>query len=1026
MVNRNRPSYQFNHGLSLVFKNNIIVCFLSFQLIFVSNISVKANDYPYINFEHITVQDGLVHDHVLCINQDSKGFIWIGTFGGLQRYDGIKFKLFPHSVENENSISQNAVHAIFEDAKRNVLWIGTEGGLDKFDLLHEKFTHFLHNPNDINSISHNNVRSIWSSGDSILWIGTYGGGLNKFKIETGEWEHFQHKTGDNTSLCSDLINTVYVDNLHRMWIGTEAGGLSLFDPVTGKFRNYTPSQGSNNTICDEVVNSLLLDHHGILWICTWNGGVCSFNPETETFKNYPVIPDSKVAIRNSTVRSVIEDSQGNLWFATLGGGLSLYSRESDSFTSFINSTKNHNSLSINFLWSLFEDRNGLIWVGTFGGGIDIFNSKRRDYQNYFYDENNACSLSSNLILTTCQSHDGTVWVGTEGGGLNKLDRKSGKFTHFLQNTDPKKALIRKIFEDSRGLLWIGSDKGLYQFNPKTLKTIVYSHDRDNPESLSNNSVFSIGEDKYGSIWVGIWNDGLNKIEPAEIFKSNGGQAKFVHFKNDTANKKSLSNNMIWAIYTDRLGTMWVCNDLCLEKFDDKTGNFQHVSYNNYTSILEDTKGNLWLGSLGGGITKFEREQGTVTNFKSGSTIDYNNVIGMIMDKEGIIWIGTPNGVAKFNPASKEFTSLNLSVELQANEFNIISMETLSTGEIIFGGKYGISIIDPKFMIQDDLMPEPEFTGVYILDEQVPIGPWKDNKTILQQSISYSDKLKLPYKFFLVRFDFAALYYLSKNKIQYAYMLDGYDKKWNYVMGYNPVAIYNKLPNGNYTLRVKTSIQNNNWSKERTLDLEIASPIYKTRWFRIGVILLIFGLFSVLYLRQLKNIKLREIKKYLEDKHEKEDEINRLTHEKLDNELELKKKELASFTLNNIRKNEKLLKLKDELLLIMKISLPKNKSRIEELIKEIESNMDDTGNWEYFEHNFNLLHDDFLVRFASKYPKLTHKDLKICAFIRMNIDNKGIAKFLHITTESLGVSRTRIRKKIDLDKDIFLNDFIIRF
>ena len=530
----------------------------------------------------------------------------------------------------------------------------------------------------------------------------------------------------------------------------------------------------------------------------------------------------------------------------------------------------------------------------------------------------------------------------------------------------------------------------------------------------------------GAIWIGIWNEGLNKIEPQEILKTNSSDARFIHYKNDNTNINSLSSNTVWAIHKDRSGNLWICDELCLEKFDYKTGNFIHISRYNYGTIVEDAKGNLWLGSLWKGLAKYDRQQGTIEFFKSNSTIDYNTVLDMIIDKEGMLWIGTPNGIAKFNPASKEFISLDLSVELQTNEYNIICMTALSTGEIIFGGKYGLNIIDPKYMQQNDLLPEPVITGLYIFDEQVPIGPWKDNKAILNQSISYTDKIKLSHKFFLLKFDFAALYFLSKNKIQYAYMLDGYDKKWNYVLGYNPYSIYNKLVPGEYTFKIKTAIQNNNWSKERTLEIVITTPFYKSRWFQIIVILLLFTIIGVVYLRQLKNIKLREIRKYLEERHEKEYEINKLNQEKLDTELELKKRELASFTLNNIHKNEKLSRLKEELQLIMKISLPKNKNRIEELIKEIENNMDDTGNWEYFEHNFNLLHDDFLLRFAAEFPKLTHKDLKICAFIRMNMDNKGIAKFLHITAESLGVSRTRIRKKINLDKDIFLNDFIMRF
>jgi ligand-binding sensor domain-containing protein len=986
-----------------------------------------ASDVPTaLNFEHITTKDGLANDHVLCINQDSKGFIWIGTTGGLQRYDGLRFKSFTYSLEDDNSISNNAVHAIYEDEKEKVLWIGTEGGLDTYDLQYETFTHYRHNPNENNSLSHNNVRSVIGIDDSILWIGTYGGGLNKFNTSTGEWKHYKNKKDDPKSICSDIINTIYVDNLNRMWIGTEKGGLSLFDRNSELFKNYTPHYGQKNTLTDAVVNSILLDNHGILWVCTWNSGVCSFNPEKEIFRNYPVDPGNPGEIRNSTVRAAIEDSRGNLWFATMGGGLTIYNREVDSFTSFSNSYKNPNSLSINFLWTLFEDRDGLIWTGTFGGGIDVLDSKRKDYQNFRFDAENPNSLSSNVVLTAMESRDGSIWIGTQGGGLNKFDRKSGKFTHYLENTDPKKALIRKIFEDSRGLIWIGSDKGLYQLNPKSGKTLYYIHEANKPKSLSNNSIFSIGEDNYGAIWVSIWNEGLNKIEPKEISKPNPDEAEFVLYKNDSTNNNSLSNNTVWAIYKDRSGILWICNEVCLEKFDQETDGFQHISYHNFNSIVEDTKGNLWLGSLWNGISKYDRKQGTVDRIKSGNSLNYNTVQCMVIDAQSAIWFATPNGIVKYNPSVKEFSTPDISVELQENEYNTNSMLGLLSGEILFGGKYGISIVDPNSIKQNYLLPKAEITGLYIFDEPVPIGPWKDKAVILEKSIAYTDKIKLSHKFFLLRFDFTALYFLSKNKIQYAYMLDGYDKNWNYILGYNPFAIYNKVAPGNYTFRVKTAIQNNNWSNERTLQIEITEPFYKTRWFKITIFLLLIALISVLYFHQLRNIKLREVRKYLSDRHEKENELNKMAQEKLDSELELKKKELASYTLSNIRKNEKLLKLKDELQLIMRVSLPKNKNRIEELIKEIENNMDNAGNWEYFENNFNMLHDDFLVRFASKYPKLTHKDLKICAFIRMNIDNKGIAKFLNITTESLGVSRTRIRKKINIEKDIFLNDFIMRF
>jgi len=330
------------------------------KIIFLLILLITLNPvYAQLKFEHLTVADGLSQSVVLCILQDSQGFMWFGTEDGLNKYDGYKFTVYKHDPDNPNSLSHNHVWSLHED-ELGILWVGTAEGLSKFDLAHETFVHYQHDEKDPNSLSANDVRAIEQDHTGTLWIGTHGGGLNKFDRQTEKFVRYQPDENNPHSLSDNNIywdGGLYVDKQGTLWIGTEEAGLNRFDRNTDSFVSYQHESTDPNTLSNNDISQIYEDHAGALWIAT-SGGLNKFDRDREIFVRY---------LSDQAITYVYEESAGMLWLGTDGSGLYQFNPETETYVNYQYDTSNPKSLNNNYIDTIYQDKAGTLWIGTWGG-----------------------------------------------------------------------------------------------------------------------------------------------------------------------------------------------------------------------------------------------------------------------------------------------------------------------------------------------------------------------------------------------------------------------------------------------------------------------------------------------------------------------------------------------------------------------------------------------------------------------------------------------------------------------------------
>ena len=802
-----------------------------------ANVGLRArraqdNDFE---FERISLEQGLSQSVVLCILQDSKGFMWFGTQDGLNRYDGYEFVVYKHDPENPDSLSNSWVLSIYQD-QDGVLWIGTfGGGLDRFDRETEQFTHYQNDPNDPYSLSNDFVQSIYKDREGVLWIGTGGGGLDRFDRETEQFTHYQNDPNDPHSLTSNGVPSIYQDREGVLWVGTGGGGLNKFDRETEQFTRHPT---------DSSVQSIFQDQEGMLWIGTGGGGLARFDPETEQFTYYQSILTDSHSLSNNAVTSVYQDREGVLWIGTNGGGLDRFDREMEQFIHYQSDLNNPHSLSSNVVQSIYEDQAGVLWIGTFGGGLSKFDRSTQRFIHYQNDPNNLHSLSANLVWSVYKDREGVLWIGTGGGGLDRFDRETNRWRHYRNiPTDPHSLsanVVMFIYEDREDVLWIGTfGGGLDRFDRETEQFAHYQNIPTDTYSLSANAVSAIYQDREGVLWIGTFGGGLNRFDRET--------EQFTSYQNVPTDTHSLSSNTIVSIYQDREGVLWIgTNSGGLDRFDRETEQFtsyQNVPTDTHSlsndivmSIYQDREGVLWIGTAGGGLSKFDRASETFTHYREKDGLPNDTVYGILEDDHGNLWLSTNEGLSKFDPQTETFKNYDAGDGLQSNEFNMSAYYKSSGGEMFFGGINGFNAFYPDDVKDNPYVPPIVITDFQLFNETVAVG----GDSPLQKPIAETKEIELSYKDDFFTFEFAALHYSSPEENQYAYMMEGLDTDWNYV-GTRRFAGYTSVPPGKYTFRVKGSNSDSVWNEEGiSIRIIITPPFWQTWWFRILVTLLVVG------------------------------------------------------------------------------------------------------------------------------------------------------------------------------------------
>lgn len=793
-----------------------------------------------IKFDHLETDEGLSQSNVLCILQDSRGFMWFGTEDGLNKYDGYKFTVYKNDPERKNSLSNNFINDIAEDANGDI-WIATwGGGLNKFDRRKDTFTHYLHDPKNPTSISDNflnNVEidrsgNIWVTADAggvnildksknrfikfsdtqirdgrlgrayptilycdkedRMWIGTLGGGVYLFNQNRNTFTHYSHDAHDASTLSDNSIGSIFEDSKHRIWIGTY-NGLNLFDSQTGTFRilkkENTPAPG----LCDNVIFSINEDSNGMIWIGSENNGISVFNPENQTFTNYSYNDNTNIGLNSNSIQKIYRDEKGDMWIGTYNAGINLLTRDITTFAHYRH-TSSPTSLSNNKVLGLFEDSKQNLWIATDGGGLDLMEKNTGIFHHFKHQEGNRNSIAGNNVMSVMEDNDKNLWIGTYGSGITVINQVKNTYKNFRNIPADLNSLsdnnVAVLFEDKEGNIWVGTQYGLNLYDKRTNG---FRHFYADSGQLSNNNILAIMEDAAGFIWIGTDGGGMDRLDK----KTN----KITYYKHTDDNRNSLSNNTVNCFYEDKDGSLW-------------------VGTSNGLDCLDVTR------------TRF-------SSFTVKDGLPHEKIVGILEDENRNLWISTSRGLCAFNVQHKNFRNFTVEDGLQANEFKHAYCKSRS-GAMFFGGINGFNEFFPEKIKVPSFEPPLIFTDFRIFNKSLPVDLGRKEDSPLKQDISETSSITIPYNSSVISIDFASLNYTVPQRKQYAYLLEGFDKDWTYT-GINHTATYTNLDPGRYIFKVKGINNNGEWSsKIVTLNLNVTPPFYLTWWFKATIALLIIG------------------------------------------------------------------------------------------------------------------------------------------------------------------------------------------
>lgn len=846
----------------------LLIYFLCATLI--SSIS-HAQEKRY-KFDHLNVEHGLSQSTVNYILKDSQGYIWFATNDGLNRYDGYEFTVYRHNPLDTTSLNDNKVYCIREDAKRN-LWIGTPSGLNRYI---RKYDRFQRIPSQTTEKKLDNlfVRTILIDSKQRIWIGSFGSGLSRYDTTINRFILYNPEINGKQVENNNLQNvfSIIEDRKHTLWFGALSKGIYKFSPETNEaiFFPFDKQEVPNSNAA--YGKSLYESLDGNLWVCSEGDGIYRMNNQSNTFQHYEY-ETGKNSLSNNIVKDILEVQPGIFWIATDGGGINIFNEKNQSFSYLKYDITNQNSLSSNAIYTIYKDNN-IYWIGTFGGGVSIFDGNKKRFVHHTQNSHNPNGLSHKAVLSFCEAQNGKIWIGTDGGGLNLFNPKTNRYKHYKNEINNPYSIssnvITSIVKDSKAGIWIGTYLGgLNYFDKKKQRFIHYKNNPNDSNSLINNNVWTIIEDKDNNLWIGT-------LGGLELFDRKN--KKFIHY-NYKDEEETFYKYRVTTLLEDSKGTIWIGGKglRILDKENKcivplKKGKEENLQNYDIRALFEDTKNNVWIGTEGGGLYKYNRTNNSFKSYTTQNGLPNDAIHEILEDKNGNLWISTNHGISKLNPTKETFRNYDVNDGLQSNQFSYSAALKASDGRMFFGGINGFNTFFPDSIKDNPFKPPIVITNLTILNKPIKIGA---EGSPLQKHISETDKITLTHEQSVFTLEFKALNYTSPQKNKYAIKLEGFDKEWiDY--GERRFVSYTNLPPGKYIFKVKGSNNDGVWNREGTsLNIEILPPYWKTLWayliyiFILAVMLLSFRRF-LLARTQLKNdLKIKDLEK------RKIEEVNQL-------------------------------------------------------------------------------------------------------------------------------------------------------
>lgn len=886
----------FNNLFSTKLPKSIILWFLLFI-----TLTTTAQQFINPHFNRFTINSGLSQSLIYSITQDHTGFMWFGTKDGLNRYDSYEFKSYHHDPFDSASIADNAISTLFTDSKGR-LWVGTmNGSLDLFNNKKNNFIHFLKN-----NINKGSINAITEDHSGNIWVGTYGNGIFKliFKNSTQPDQdvtvlHFVNKPGDTTTLNNNFIIDVFADKSGGLWISTTSTLFQYAMPGPTELRFSNPAFPIEAVGKKQIPQGIQFDithtrsvpadkfrfggarfvedHEHRIWMGTL-GGTFLFDQKNNKLLFFD--PIALPELTSGNIRSICNVSyqrEGKNINAILLGFLSgagILDTKNFTLQIFSNDPANSRSLLSGSTLSVFQDRLGGLWLGSSGSGLSELDIRSTLFPIPEFHTADGKIRTENLSVRSFFDTPRYLFIGTQDV-LMIADKTTGLMKNAVSSGYPANfSLVFNIAAADSASCWFATNSGLVRYNYKNHTNQIYLTGIQRGNQVDNR-IFKLLKDKHGNLWC---------LTPYSLSQFNPAQKNFTHYFFNHGSVNGYTEPTYGDLYEDPKGNFWAGTGDGLLYFDRATQTFQRyntnssdpqsLSFDAVRSIVPDPnhpEKYLWIATAGGGLNKFDLSTRKFTHFTEAKGLPNNVIYGILADNHGNLWLSTNRGISMFDPASEIFYNYDVTSGLQSNEFNSGAFYKNKEGRLFFGGINGFNAFFPAEIKKTYNTPQLAITGFSIFNHPVSIH---DKNSPLQDAISETKKIVLPYRDNIISFQVAALDYSDPAQKQYAYMLEPSNKNW-IQMGNNRLITFSNLDPGNYTLRIKTGYTNGSWNEKGiSLNLIILPPWWRTWW-----AYLLYSLVAAAMLLLIRKFELRrvELRNRLRVEHLEAQKLKELSH-----------------------------------------------------------------------------------------------------------------------------------------------------
>lgn len=805
------------HIIAIVLK----ICFISFSL-------AQKTELNYS--EKLTISEGLAHNGVTSILEDSSGFIWFGTYAGINKYDGYELRTFKNTID-QDVLTSNRVRTLREDKKENI-WIGTDQGVTIYNHTAEKFEKLISDKLIKLGFNTSIIRDIIinEANNQVLCI-TQGNGvfvfsdenfslIGQFKYQNSEIEYASFFKGISINKSNYLITTSvgllnfnsktkeftrvlendiqYCNSIIQLnensFLVTLLNGVAIIEG--GINSSKSDFEFKHKNFEDYQFNSALLDSSGKLWLGTLSDGVFVLN-NAEAFrlletKAYQKFTDNLPILRSSYI---VETSHNNCWLATFNEGIYRFDVNTNSFFNYnitMNDENGIGSNNVTHITALDKDR---VYMTSSIGGLALFNTNTKTFESLPF-----------LLPKTIASKVTSVFVDSKKNTWLKIDGEDGLRRHVkgkktvdiveqVNFSTRNDLILRSFTEDKYGNIWIGTSNSVYKISIGKDNEILKTENLNSNPYFQNNKLslarYVYADPLHDYIWIGADSEGLFRVKNNPNLSIN--QLKINQYTNDKSNTKSISSNFV-------------------------------------TSILRLPNESLWVGTESGGICKVleSNTEPKFINYTEKNGLSNNVVKSILYDDNNNLWISTNIGLNEFNTQKNEFRKFNESDGLAFEDFWFAANQ-IENGTMVLSGLDGFIYFNPNEITKSEKLPEIQLENFKIFNKIIQPGDTINKRILLSKAISKSEAISLKHNENVFSIDVTSLHFLNPKNHNLKYRLLPINEEWIEVPSNQKTISYSGLQPGEYVFSAMASNSLNDWTLPKTLNIEIKPSIWNTKW-----------------------------------------------------------------------------------------------------------------------------------------------------------------------------------------------------